>query len=270
MYRYTDAMTQTPTSIWQPSRKPIRNAADQVMVDLRNRILSGELAAGAKLPTEKELSAAYGVSGNTVREAIRGLATSLLVEVRHGSGAYVTAEVNTLMAETLRSVIKIESVGVSDVLATYGAVNAVAAELAASHATPEQIEHMQEALDSIPRAANASDISDSLLRFRSIMADASGNRLLASICRFLAGIQIGLAVQLMGSSFDSQRQRASQLTKERQSLLDAIRLGDPLAARRAARRYQERAVFVLTATDSTSPAPELLKRLRKLLSSDTQ
>ena len=263
-------MAQTSTLNWQPSRKPIRNAAEQVMVDLRNRILSGELPGGTKLPTEKELSAAYGVSGNTVREALRGLATSLLVEVRHGSGAYVTAEVNTLMAETLRSVIKIESVGVSDVLATYGAVNAVAAELAASHATPEQVVLMQQALDSIPRAATAADIADSLLRFRSIMADASGNRLLASICRFLAAIQIGLAVQLMGTSFAAQKKRAAQLTKERQALLDAIRIGNPLAARRAARRYQDRAVVVLTTSESTLPSPELSRRFRNLLSSEAR
>ena len=263
-------MAQAPVTTWQPSRKPIRNAADQVMVDLRNRILSCELPGGAKLPTEKELSAGYGVSGNTIREALRGLATSMLVEVRHGSGAYVTAEINTLMAETLRSVIKIESVGVADVLATYGAVNAVAAELAASQATPEQVSLMQEALDSIPRAANAAEIADSLLRFRSIMADASGNRLLASICRFLAGIQIGLAVQLMGSSFEAQKRRAAQLTRERQALLDAIRIGDPLAARRAARRYQDRAVVVLTASDSTPAAPELSERLNSLLSSDVR
>ena len=263
-------MAETPSLDWQPSRKPIRNAADQVMVDLRNRILSGEMPGGAKLPTEKELSTAYGVSGNTVREAIRGLATSLLVEVRHGSGAYVTAEVNTLMAETLRSVIKIDSVGVSDVLATYGAVNAVAAELAASHATSVQVTQMQEALHSIPRATNADEIAESLLLFRSIMADASGNRLLASICRFLAGIQIGLAVQLMGNEFEAQKLRAAQLTKERQAVLDAIRVGDPPAARRAARRYQRRAVVVLTASESTAPVPELSQRLKSLLSYDAR
>jgi len=68
------------------------NAAEHVHGDLRDAILSGQFAKGSRLPTEKQLAESYGVSGPTVREAIRGLTTARLIEVRHGSGAYVTAD----------------------------------------------------------------------------------------------------------------------------------------------------------------------------------
>ena len=47
--------------------------------------------AGAKLPGEKELAAMLEVSRNTVREAIRILAEKQVVEVRRGSGTFVSA-----------------------------------------------------------------------------------------------------------------------------------------------------------------------------------
>jgi GntR family transcriptional regulator, transcriptional repressor for pyruvate dehydrogenase complex len=54
-------------------------------------IISGELKVNEKLPSEKELGKIFGVSRVTVREAIRSLEQSGVIEVRQGSsgGAYV-------------------------------------------------------------------------------------------------------------------------------------------------------------------------------------
>ncbi|OLE19869.1 MAG: hypothetical protein AUG50_02320 [Betaproteobacteria bacterium 13_1_20CM_3_63_8] len=60
----------------------------QIVDDLRNQILEGALARGAKLPTERELAEGYGVSGPTVREAIKALKAMRLVEVHHGSPTF--------------------------------------------------------------------------------------------------------------------------------------------------------------------------------------
>ena len=56
---------------------------------LRARILSDEWPAGARLPSERELAAAYDTNRNTLREAIRRLEQSGLVTVRHGQGVTV-------------------------------------------------------------------------------------------------------------------------------------------------------------------------------------
>jgi GntR family transcriptional repressor for pyruvate dehydrogenase complex len=57
--------------------------------------LDGSFPANAKLPSERVLAEQYGVSRNTVREAIQRLAARGLVRSRAGAGAFVTDELRT-------------------------------------------------------------------------------------------------------------------------------------------------------------------------------
>ncbi|MCD0453252.1 GntR family transcriptional regulator [Actinocorallia sp. API 0066] len=57
--------------------------------DLRTRIIGGELAPGARLPSRRELGERYGVADKTAVEAVRLLVAERLVEARPGSGTYV-------------------------------------------------------------------------------------------------------------------------------------------------------------------------------------
>lgn len=61
----------------------------EVAEALRQRIMGGEFAPGTRLPSETDISRAYGVSRVTVRTAIKMLESQGLVDVRHGSGTYV-------------------------------------------------------------------------------------------------------------------------------------------------------------------------------------
>lgn len=69
------------TDGWPPSRR--------LAHDLRAAIVSGDLAPGAKLPSERTLAAEHGVARNTVREAVRLLADEGLVTAEHGRGVFV-------------------------------------------------------------------------------------------------------------------------------------------------------------------------------------
>jgi GntR family transcriptional regulator len=61
----------------------------QIEVELRNLILSGQLAGGALIPTEPQLQASYGVSRSTIRKAIDELAQAGLIIKRQGVGTFV-------------------------------------------------------------------------------------------------------------------------------------------------------------------------------------
>ncbi|MGW2679316.1 GntR family transcriptional regulator [Streptomyces sp. NPDC001436] len=62
----------------------------QIMTDLLDRIRTGDLPAGARLPSEAELSAAYKVSRGTVRRAVHELEGAGHVQAHHGVGRFVS------------------------------------------------------------------------------------------------------------------------------------------------------------------------------------
>ena len=92
---------------------------------------------GTKLPAERDLAQRYGVSGPTVREAVRALSTLGLVDVRHGSGAYVTADAALLVATALSAVIRLGDLSCFDVLNVLGTLYRQAATEAVAVATEE-------------------------------------------------------------------------------------------------------------------------------------
>ncbi len=67
------------------------SVVDAVADRLRNEILAGRLAAGSRLPSERELSLALGVNRLTLRAALARLEAMGLVSTRHGSGTEVAA-----------------------------------------------------------------------------------------------------------------------------------------------------------------------------------
>ncbi len=82
--------------------------AKQVYLVLRDRILSGAISLGAKLPTENELAHCYGVSRVTVRRALGELARERLIERRRSAGtraiyrpspAPITADISGVLAD---------------------------------------------------------------------------------------------------------------------------------------------------------------------------
>src|SRR6478735_4422649 len=67
-------------------RRLYRQIADQ----LAQLIANGEFPSGARLPAERELAVSLGVSRTSVREAIISLEMNGLVDVRVGTGIFVT------------------------------------------------------------------------------------------------------------------------------------------------------------------------------------
>ncbi len=66
-----------------------RRAFEEVISQVAERIRSGELRAGDRLPGERVMSEQMGVSRPTIREAIRLLADAGVVKVRAGAGGGV-------------------------------------------------------------------------------------------------------------------------------------------------------------------------------------
>jgi GntR family transcriptional regulator len=94
----TSSPTSSPSSAPHDMAPPDRTTRallrrlpryEQIALDLRARIESGELAPGAPIPSETEMGAQYGVSRITVRHAVASLRAAGLVVTEHGRATRV-------------------------------------------------------------------------------------------------------------------------------------------------------------------------------------
>ncbi|MFI7006297.1 FadR/GntR family transcriptional regulator [Streptomyces sp. NPDC050145] len=227
---------------------PVR-LADRVAAMLTEEIESGRLTAGDKLPTEVELVKQLGVSRTVIREAVSRLRNAGLVEPRQGRGVFVLPrrtrpldlEADNGAGDTKAKVLQVVEVR--------RAMEAEAAHLAASRATPADVARMRAALTAIDTAVEAGgDGVEEDLAFHRSVAESTGNPVLVSTVRYLGevsrgGIRVTRANEARrGDFFDAVRE-------EHHAILTAIEAGDPEAARSAARRHMEHAAARLQEAD---------------------
>src|SRR5579864_1984545 len=105
--------------------------ADRVLAQLRRQILSGVLAPGDRLPSEQDLSLAFGVGRTTVREALGGLIASGLA--RRHRNRLVVSDRALLGAEEVSYATLATSISVRDVYEVRKLFEVKAVELAAEH-----------------------------------------------------------------------------------------------------------------------------------------
>src|SRR5215510_16157570 len=82
-----DQIMTKPSSEFVTKKIPLSYQLENI---LREKIMSGVFAAGARLPTELELIRLYGVGRVTVRQALSALAKEGLIERRRRRGTFVT------------------------------------------------------------------------------------------------------------------------------------------------------------------------------------
>jgi len=211
--------------------------AEQVMADLTDQILQGTLARGIKLPSERELAQRYQVSGPTIREAIRGLAAVNLVEVRHGAGMYVTAAVDGLFTLATSALIQLEKIELLNILDILEPLHVKAAMLACKHATTKELLALSSALETLERDAKVADIAAELRVFLGLMADASHNVLIATLCKFLVGLLIEVAQEESGGMIKNWHKVGGKLRLDRRKLVEALQARDVAQATTMAVKY---------------------------------
>lgn len=139
------------------------NIADAIFEELRDRILRGELKAGERLLSERELAISFGTNRNTLREAVRKLEQARLVSVRHGRGVIVSDYRRTgtleLLSPYLRSgpdmaeVVRI----VQDILAPRVVLLEYATRLAVQRAEESDLQRLRELSELLIAAFAAKD-----------------------------------------------------------------------------------------------------------------
>ncbi|HEX6238871.1 MAG TPA: GntR family transcriptional regulator [Acidimicrobiales bacterium] len=202
-----------------------RTLREVVVDELRAMITRGELRPGDRL-IEDHLAEQLGVSRNPVREAIRALESTGLVEVRPRKGAYVSS----FDLDDVRKLLQLRAV-----------LEAYAAELAAAAHDPAGIGRLAEVLARGRHASAANDLvraAECHREFHVAIEDMAGNPYLVN-----AVSPLRHQTELVFSVLSPHRSELSWDEHER--ILDAIAAGDPERARTAARTHMDEVVSAL-------------------------
>src|ERR1700751_5365708 len=93
----------------QPIYKTVRTSRlfEQIVQQVEDSILKGQLKPGDQLPAERDLAQRFGVSRTAVREAVKTLREKGLVEAYSGRGTFVTNGTSQTIRHSLDLMIRI-------------------------------------------------------------------------------------------------------------------------------------------------------------------
>jgi len=203
---------------------------EQIVQQIEESILKGELAEGSQLPAERDLAKQFGVSRTAVREAIKALQEKGLVDAFPGRGTFVTNGTPDSMRRSLDRLIKSdEPEGRAHLVEFREILEPEIAALAAVRATDQDLAEMRDAVSVMDQARQDSDaFIEADLDFHLALAEAAGNPIVLSLIDSIVGLLRDQRLQIFRIGGGPERGQ-----HHHRRILEAVARHDPQAARAA-------------------------------------
>lgn len=211
-------------------RRLYRQIADQI----RGLIGDGEFAPGARLPAERDLARQLRVSRPSLREALIALEIEGLLDVRVGSGIYVTRPDGRA-----RGAAPADASGPFEVIRARRLIEGECAALAARHASPAQLRAIRRAHANMQKEARKNHNplhADRAFHVR--IAEAAGNSALELVVQTLWDQRVGPFYRALETKLEYPAM-ALETLREHAAVLAAIAARNPARARAAMRRHMD-------------------------------
>jgi GntR family transcriptional regulator, transcriptional repressor for pyruvate dehydrogenase complex len=200
---------------------------DEAILKIKAMIRSGELRPGDRLPPEKELSDALGLSRSSLREAVKALEVIRVLDVRRGDGTYVTSLTPDILLDAMSFVVDIhQDSSVLELFEVRRILEPAAATLAAPRATAADIEHLRDLLTQVHGTTSVDDLVANDQVFHRYIAELAGNAYLTSLLETLSSSTLRARIW-RGLSEEGAVERT--LTEHR-AIVDALARGDAALA----------------------------------------
>lgn len=213
-----------------------KRAAEEIYEVLRQRILSGELTPGDRLPSERALMVELQRSRPTIREALRRLEQGGYITTAQGTNGAVVCQPSLQAAEEpLQDMIRLGGVTLKEVSEYRQNNDSIIAAWAAKRATAEDVAALETCVAQQESAIeNFARFVELDVQFHSALAHASGNQVAVIVTEVLAGVEREILLNKLQSLVTSERETMCRvILKQHLEILEAIRRGDSRGARAA-------------------------------------
>lgn len=223
----------SPTSI------AVTRVPDAVARDLERRILDGEFGPGDRLPPERQLAEALGVSRASLREAIQKLTARGWLRSRQGEGTFVTEQLQASFADPWQQLIEQHPSVREDLLEFRHMLEAKAAALAAQRSTEEDIEAIRAAYLRMENAYEQDDLRTMVqadVAFHQALVQASHNAVFAQLSSSLFRVMRD-HIELNLEQLTRLPSAREQLAAQHRAVWHAVLARDPQAASEAVEQH---------------------------------
>jgi len=219
---------------------------EQIVQQIEESIVKGDLKAGDQLPAERELALRFGVSRTAVREAVKALREKGLVEAYSGRGTFITDGTTHAVRQSLDLMVKIGQPEGSSHLAEVRAIlEPEIAALAATRIQESELATMRDAVAIMDRSGQDPDsYIEADLDFHLALAEGAANPLILSLLDSIVGLLREQRLRIFRVPGGPDR---GQVHHKR--ILDAVERHDAEKAREAMRAH-----LLQVKDDSQAPA----------------
>ena len=224
---------------WQTVR-PVRTH-EQVLTQIQQKILDGRLRVGDRLPSERELGEALGVSRNSVREALRVLESMGILNANVGSGkdagSTVAGHSTAALSNLLRLHMALSQFSLNDLNEVRIELERLAVVRAAAEAASADLEHLRALTRSMAEPGMDYERFHELdTEFHLALTRASDNALATDLMQTLRDAVKGEMLAAFRRVRDWEAMVAT-LTQEHLAILAAVEAGDGKEAAELVRRH---------------------------------
>lgn len=213
-------------------------AYEKVIEHIKNEIWQGTLKRGERLPPERELAEALGVSRNSVREAIRTLGLMGFVSSTQGAGNFVTCDIEQNLRESFHMMLLMGETTYIQISQLRRGLESETARLAAERLTPKQAARLRELVQLMRAEGDPQKASRYDQEFHLLLCEAAGNRLIKSLFSAMLSTFNDFISTMYVRIVEDPRQ-AGALHSAHQRLADALTARDGAAAGQAMRAHFE-------------------------------
>jgi GntR family transcriptional repressor for pyruvate dehydrogenase complex len=223
---------------------------EEIVRQVKAMIADGKLKGGDRLPPERDLAEKFVVSRTSVREALRALESRGLVEIRPGEGTFVRPVSIDALIEPLALLMVSQREATAELFEARRLLEPSLAALAATRATPDEMQEMERILQDQAREVDAGRTGLAQdAQFHAAIGAAAHNR---AITRIMHAI-MDLLTQSREDSLNTPG-RPTRSHEDHRRVLGAIARRDAEGARQAMLEHIEAVEALVLQAASTATA----------------
>ena len=195
---------------------------------IQQKIMNSELKVGDQLPPEREMSEIYNISRNSVREALRVLEVTGLIECRHGKGNFIANRLDGCVINALSAMFVLKRGKKSELLQMRRIIESGSICNIIERKRKKDVRLLRKIIADYEKKSNIDAYLGMNERFHKTIVSLSGNMLYEIVFNMLSALILPDMRRTVEISLETDVKNTLHL--EHLDLLEAIEAGNQLRA----------------------------------------